>query len=178
MMSHNRISFIMTNILSIVNTPTPCGDIVLGDINGSLCLSDWILNNHHLKSIARICKATNVAISYSSTPIIESAITQLSEYFQGNRTSFQLPTMLVGTDFQKAVWRAINNIPFGCLISYSELAQTIGMPRAVRAVANAVGANPLPIIIPCHRVTTNRGEHTGFSGGINAKLQILTIESK
>ena len=100
---------------------------------------------------------------------------QLHAYFQGKRREFDLPLVLEGTPFQKAVWEELQNIPFGQTVSYSDIAERIGKPTAYRAVANAIGANPLPVIIPCHRVTAKNGLG-GYSGGIAKKRWLLRHE--
>lgn len=110
------------------------------------------------------------------SPIIESAIVQLDEYFMGQRTNFDLPFMMVGTDFQKRVWTALASIPYGTTTSYSAVARSIERPKAVRAVANAIGANPLSVIIPCHRVVGNDRSLTGYAGGLTVKQQLLELE--
>lgn len=100
----------------------------------------------------------------------------LEEYFRGNKVIFDIPLDLNGTEFQKDVWRAIYKVPFGRLSSYGRIAEEIGRPRAVRAVGNAVGANPLPIVIPCHRIIRADGGLGGYGRGIDLKLYLLSIE--
>jgi methylated-DNA-[protein]-cysteine S-methyltransferase len=107
----------------------------------------------------------------------ENAKTQLAEYFRGARRVFDMPIVPMGTAFQRDVWRALRDIPFGETRSYSGLAQSLGKPSAVRAVAQANGANPLPIIIPCHRVIGADGSLTGFGGGLGIKRWLLEHES-
>jgi len=106
------------------------------------------------------------------------AIRQLQEYFSGNRQEFDLPLALEGTDFQLRVWRCLQTIPYGQTFSYLQLAEKIGNPKAVRAVGLANGANPIPIIIPCHRVIGSNGSLTGFGGGLPNKQKLLALESR
>ena len=101
---------------------------------------------------------------------------QLREYFDGARREFDLPLDLRGTDFQLTVWHELTRIPFGETISYGELARRIGLPAASRAVGAANGANPIPIIVPCHRVIGANGSLTGFGGGIETKKRLLALE--
>ena len=108
--------------------------------------------------------------------VIERAMTQLDEYFSGQRTQFDLPLCPVGTDFQRNVWHALASIAYGESISYAELARRVGRPNAVRAVGAANGRNPLPIILPCHRVIGSDGSLTGFGGGLPLKQRLLTLE--
>lgn len=100
----------------------------------------------------------------------------LGAYFDGERVAFDLPFDLKGTRFQKAVWRAIHRIPYGRLSSYGRLAAEVGRPKAARAVGNAVGANPLAIVIPCHRVIRSNGSLGGFGGKPDLKRYLLGIE--
>ncbi len=102
---------------------------------------------------------------------------QLAEYASGKRQRFDLPTDLSGTPFQKLVWEYIAAIPFGQTLSYSELAERVGSPDGVRAVASATGANPLSIIIPCHRIIGKNGDLTGYAGGLPRKSALLDFEA-
>jgi methylated-DNA-[protein]-cysteine S-methyltransferase len=109
---------------------------------------------------------------------LRDAADQLLAYFAGARDKFDLPLAPRGTDFQQAVWRALLAIPYGQTTTYSTIAQKIGKPAAVRAVGAANGANPIPIIIPCHRVIGANGSLTGFGGGIDVKRQLLALEAR
>jgi methylated-DNA-[protein]-cysteine S-methyltransferase len=110
-------------------------------------------------------------------PVAE-AVRQLREYFAGQRTRFDLPLAPEGTPFQRNVWRHLQDIPFGETISYGELARRIGSPKASRAVGGANHSNPLPIVIPCHRVIGSNGKLTGFGGGLPTKEALLALEVK
>ena len=101
---------------------------------------------------------------------------QLAEYFKGRRQKFSIPLLLEGTDFQKAVWRQLQKIPFGQTASYGDVARAIGSPKAFRAVGNANNKNPIPLIIPCHRVIGSDGKLVGFGGGIWRKEWLLDHE--
>ena len=146
---------------------TPLGDLLLGGDEDGLALvsfpegsrrrepdPDWIFNE---KPFAEACK-------------------QLTEYFAGQRTEFTLTLQPAGTDFQLQVLNALQQIPYGTTCSYSDIARRIGKPRAVRAVGAANGRNPIPIIIPCHRVIGASGDLTGFGGGLPAKEALLRLE--
>lgn len=109
-------------------------------------------------------------------PVLASCAEQLTEYFAGKRECFDLPLAGCGTDFQRAVWSALAAIPYGQLRSYRDIAQAIGKPAAVRAVGAANGHNPLPIVVPCHRVIGSDGSLTGFAGGLQMKTQLLELE--
>jgi methylated-DNA-[protein]-cysteine S-methyltransferase len=107
---------------------------------------------------------------------LEDAVHQFSEYFEGKRTMFDLKLNPKGTDFQKNVWNALLEIPYGKTISYLELSKTLGNVKAIRAVASANGKNPLWIVIPCHRVIGSNGDLTGYAGGLHRKKWLLEHE--
>lgn len=113
-----------------------------------------------------------------SDPVLDRAVAQLDEYFTGNRRDFDLPIALAGTAFQLAVWEQLVDLEFGEVVSYGELGMGTGRPTAGRAVGGAVGANPVPIIVPCHRVLGSDGRITGYSGGegIPTKAWLLDHE--
>jgi len=111
-------------------------------------------------------------------PILLETERQLSEYFAGKRTQFDLPLEPDGSEFQKKVWQALRQIPFGRTQSYLNLAKAVGSPRASRAVGAANAKNPLSIIVPCHRVVGTNGSLTGFAGGLHAKAMLLALETR
>ena len=106
----------------------------------------------------------------------EAVLVQLHEYLRGNRRTFDLPLDLRGTPFQVSVWHALAEIPFGETASYGAIAEQVGRPRAVRAVGQAVGANPVAIVLPCHRVIGSSGNLTGYAGGLPLKERLLALE--
>jgi methylated-DNA-[protein]-cysteine S-methyltransferase len=111
-------------------------------------------------------------------PVLVDTERQLSEYFAGKRREFSLRLDMRGTPFQKDVWEALLAIPYGETTSYGEIAKRIGRPSASRAVGAANGANPIPIVVPCHRVIGSTGKLTGFGGGLDVKEKLLGIESQ
>jgi len=111
----------------------------------------------------------------SDAPFL-AARKQLAEYFAGQRRKFAVPLKLAGTPFQRRVWRELTRIPFGKTITYAELAQRIGRPKASRAVGHANGHNPISILVPCHRVIGSGGKLTGYAGGVEAKQWLLELE--
>lgn len=148
---------------------TPIGELLLaGDADGLTLIGfpkgsmrrepepDWIFNEKPLGEARR----------------------QLREYFTGERREFDLSLKLSGTDFQVSVLRALQEIPYGQTVSYGEIAKRIGRPRAVRAVGAANGRNPLPIVVPCHRVIGSTGDLTGFGGGLDTKEALLRLEAE
>lgn len=114
----------------------------------------------------------------TKTPVLSEAERQLTEYFSGRRREFTLPLKPAGTAFQQAVWQALRGIPFGETRSYAEIAQSVKRPRAFRAVGMANHCNPIPVIIPCHRVVGSDGSLTGYAGGLEAKRILLHLEGK
>ena len=111
----------------------------------------------------------------------ESALTrtaalELAEYFEGRRRRFDLPLRLTGTEFQQRVWRILATLPYGGATSYQAIAQRLGKPGAARAVGGAVGKNPFPILLPCHRVLGADGRLTGYGGGLENKIYLLKLE--
>ncbi len=109
---------------------------------------------------------------------LQEAIRQLRAYFAGELETFELTLAPEGTDFQRSVWCKLRDIPFGETISYGELAKRVGNPKASRAVGAANGQNPIPIIIPCHRVIGSNGKLTGFGGGLPMKQKLLALEQR
>ena len=109
-------------------------------------------------------------------PVLTRAASQLAEYFQGVRTSFDLPLSAGGTDFQDDIWQTLLEIPYGVTMSYEQLGEAAGHPGKARAVGGAVGKNPIPIIIPCHRVVGSNGALTGYSGGSGVPTKIALLE--
>ncbi len=127
----------------------------------------------------RFQKEAHLLLEERSSPVLEKAMSQLSEYFAGKRTSFDLKRDLdlsIGTNFQQAVWHGLMDIPYGETRSYAWLAAHIGKEGSSRAVGNANGANPIPIIVPCHRVVLSSGGLGGFTGGLHYKEALLGLE--
>lgn len=148
---------------------TPIGELLLAGEDGALSMigfpkgsmrrepeADWIFNE---KPLANACA-------------------QLSEYFAGTRKEFDLPLQLNGTEFQVSVLEALQDIPYGETTSYGTIAKRIGRPKAVRAVGAANGRNPIPIVVPCHRVIGSTGDLTGFGGGLDTKEALLRLEAE
>lgn len=109
-------------------------------------------------------------------PILEQTLAELSEYFEGKRREFDIPLAPRGSAFQKKVWNALLGVPYGSVCSYGDIARRIGEPTASRAVGHANGRNPIPIIVPCHRVVGTSGALTGYGGGLHVKEFLLGLE--
>lgn len=155
---------------------SPCGDLLLGAAGGKLCLCDWVNGSNHAAVLSRLCRLMPACFEACPTAVTQEAARQLEEYFRRERTVFQLPLLFVGTDFQLQVWNILREIPYGKTLSYGEQSRRLGCPKAVRAVANANGANAISIIVPCHRVIGSNGLLTGYGGGLEAKRFLLELE--
>lgn len=165
------------NIVKTKRYESPCGTLLLGSFNDKLCLCDWQVEKHRDHVDKRLKRVLQADFEDSSSAVIEKAIVLLDEFFAGKRNKFDLPLLFVGTNFQKKVWNELLKIPYGKTVSYGEMASRIGMPRAVRAVANANGANAISIFVPCHRVIGSDGSLTGYGGGLAAKKKLLDLET-
>ena len=131
-----------------------------------------------LQFLAAMERATGIGDwNRDSDPVLGRAAGQLEEYFSARRREFQLPLDLRGTPFQQKVWNALLEIPYGETRSYAALARSIGEPKAFRAVGAANGANPVAIVVPCHRVVSSGGGLGGYGGGVSLKKRLLALES-
>ncbi len=165
-----------SNTIQIQRYHSPCGDLMLGSFEGKLCLCDWAVEKHRDVVDVRLRKILQADYEEKTSDIIRETGKQLDEYFDGKRTVFDIPLLFAGTDFQKKVWHKLLEIPYGTTLSYRELATRLDMPKAVRAVANANGANAISILVPCHRVIGSDHSLTGYGGGLDAKKALLTLE--
>lgn len=136
----------------------------------------WIETEGSENKILSLKFVDQPRIEFVTSTIVEAAIRQLSEYFNGARCTFDLPIALHGTSFQRQVWEKLMTIPYGRIATYQEIAQAIGRPQAVRAVGAANARNPISIIVPCHRVIGSDGSLTGYGGGIWRKEWLLKHE--
>jgi methylated-DNA-[protein]-cysteine S-methyltransferase len=154
----------------------PFGELLLGSLDGALCLCDWRYRRMRRSVDARIARGTGARYEEGSSPVIEEAAAQLTSYFAGGRKAFDLPLHPVGTAFQQRVWKALAEVPFGETRTYAQLTAQVAEPAAIRAVAAANGANALSIIVPCHRIIGASGELVGYAGGLAAKRRLLELE--
>jgi len=165
------------NKINIQYYKSPVGEILLGSYNNKLCLADWKYRRTRSTIDKRIQSALKAEYVEQSSEIIETTIVQMQEYFAGERKDFDIPLLMVGTDFQKSVWEGLLKIPYGITASYLELSKSIGKEKAIRAVASANGANAISIFIPCHRVIGSNGDLVGYAGGLPAKKKLLALEN-
>ena len=161
----------------INNYLSPYGELIIGVYDGRLCLCDWLHRQKREAIDHRIKEGLKAEYKTGTSPLIELVVTQLNEYFQKKRESFDLPLLMVGTDFQKNVWNALMEIPYGKSETYQQLSLRMKNPKAIRAVASANGANALSIVIPCHRVIGSGNQLVGYAGGLDAKKGLLELES-
>ena len=167
----------MGNIIQIQYYSSPCGEIILGSFEGKLCLCDWMGEERRALIDRRIQKYLHSDYEKGESEVIIRTVNQLDEYFAGKRTTFEIPLLFAGTDFQKAVWNELLQIPYGKTISYKVLSEKLGNPKAIRAVSAANGANALSILVPCHRVIGSNHKLVGYAGGLSAKKQLLELEA-
>lgn len=125
----------------------------------------------------RIKKGLNSDFIEESSDVIENTKAQLTEYFTDERKEFDIPLLFVGSDFQKSIWDALTQIPYGTTNTYLGLSRIIGNEKAIRAVASANGANAISIIVPCHRIIGSDGKMVGYAGGLAVKKKLLTLEN-
>ena len=162
--------------LNIQYYNSPCGEIVLASTENCLCLCDWYGHPGAERSMRRLQRGFKAGFHEAASDILMHTKAELDEYFGGRRRTFDIPLFTVGTDFQKSVWQVLLEIPYGETRSYMQIADRIGNRNGVRAVAQAVGANGINILIPCHRVIGADGTLTGFAGGLDAKRKLLEAE--
>ena len=155
---------------------TRIGELILGSYEGKLCLLDFRYRKMRTAIDNRIRSGLNAEFILRDDDTLERTRKQLDEYLNGNRTRFDIPILMVGTDFQKAVWNVLMEVPYGKTASYLDLAIAIDNGNAVRAVAGANGANAIAMIIPCHRIIGSNGELVGYGGGLAVKKKLLDLE--
>lgn len=155
---------------------TRIGELILGSFHEKICLLDFRYRKMRATVDARIKRILNAEFVVCENDILTAAKSQIDEYLAGGRKQFDLPILMVGSEFQKNVWRALMEVPYGCTSTYLQLARSTGNEKAVRAVANANGANAIAVIIPCHRIIGTNGELVGYGGGLPVKKQLLKLE--
>ena len=163
-------------LISIQYFNSPYGELILGAFDERLCLCDWRYRNKRTSIDSRIKSGLNAEYIEKDDVVVKEAQSQLDEYFNRKRKKFDIPLLTVGTSFQERVWNSLLQIPFGKTSSYQQLAEDMGNRNAVRAVANANGANALSIFVPCHRIIGNNGNLVGYAGGVEVKARLLNLE--
>lgn len=163
-------------VLNIVRFTTPIGPMYACASEKGICLLEFTDRKMLETEFKDLCKRLNAAILPGGNTHLDQLQSELKEYFAGNRKTFSVSLDIAGTEFQKAVWQVLQDIPYGETRSYKQQAIAIGNPKAVRAVASANGQNRVSIIIPCHRVIGADGSLTGYGGGIHRKEWLLQLE--
>lgn len=156
---------------------SPVGDILLVEQDGALRETQILQEKPDTGSIQSRLENLDPDVNKQDTPFLNLIEAQIREYFAGDRQTFDIKFQFEGTDFQNQVWKVIASTPFGSTISYGEIANTIGKPKASRAIGNACGKNPISIIIPCHRVLAADGKLGGYSSGLKNKRTLLALEN-
>ncbi|MFC2129272.1 methylated-DNA--[protein]-cysteine S-methyltransferase [Bacteroidota bacterium] len=157
---------------------TPVGELILGAWENQLCLCDWRYRKMRGSIDKRIQEGLNATFKEGDDPVFPLVEKQISEYFEGDRSSFDIPLILIGSTFQKMVWTSLQEIPYGKTESYVTLSKKLGDVKAIRAVASANGANAISIIVPCHRIIGSKGELVGYAGGLQVKKKLLKLENR
>lgn len=165
------------NQINIQFYKTKIGDLILGSFENKLCLLDFRYRKMRQSVDNRVKNGLNADFVEANCDLIEQTKTQIDEYLNKKRKTFDLPLLMVGTEFQKSVWQSLIKVPYGSTATYLQLAQDIGNEKAVRAVANANGANAIALIIPCHRIIGSDGTLVGYGGGLSIKKRLLNIEN-
>ena len=155
---------------------TKYAQFILGSFENKLCLLDFRYRKMRTTVDNRLKKHFNAIFIEKDDDILRQTRKELDEYFNMERKKFTIPLITAGSDFQNDVWNALLNIPYGSTASYLDIAKNINNEKAVRAVANANGANSIGIIIPCHRIIGSNGELTGYGGGLPIKKRLLKLE--
>lgn len=156
---------------------TPLGEMTACTTNKGICLLEFSDNETLSKELDQIKKNFNSEIVMANHPHFSQLKKELKDYFDGNIKVFTIPLTLVGTPFQKSVWKELLKIPYGTTKSYQEQSNNLGNAKAIRAVATANGANKISILVPCHRVIGSNGKLTGYAGGIWRKQKLLELEN-
>jgi len=164
------------NKINIQYYKTKIGELVLGSFNEKLCLLDFRYRKMRTTVDNRIKNGLKAEFVEQDDKILDETRKQLDEYLNGDRKKFDIPLLMVGTDFQKTVWNALMKVPYGATSTYLQLANDINNEKAVRAVASANGANSIGLIIPCHRIIGSDGKLVGYGGGLPVKKRLLKLE--
>lgn len=167
-MAHITVQFHQTKI----------GELILGAYDNRLCLLDYRYRKMRNAVDDRIKNGLQADFVEGDSEVLQATTKQLEEYLIGERKQFNLPLLMVGTDFQKHVWQALMRVAYGATATYLQLAKELNNEKAVRAVASANGANAIALIIPCHRIIGSDGQLVGYGGGLSVKKRLLNLESQ
>jgi len=164
------------NQINVQFYKTKIGELVTGSFNRKLCLLDFKYRKMRRTVDNRIKTRLNAEFLEQDDDILKITRSQIDEYLNGDRIEFDVPLLMVGSEFQKTVWRELMKVPYGTTSTYLQIAKNINNEHAVRAVANANGANAVGLIIPCHRIIGSDGKLVGYGGGLAVKKRLLKLE--
>ncbi len=166
------------NEINIQYHKTKIGELILGSFDDKLCLLDYRYRRMRSTVDNRIKKELKAEYLEQDDTVLQNTRKQIDEYLSGKRKEFDIPILMIGTDFQKSVWSVLLQVGFGETSTYLDLARKIDNEKAVRAVASANGANSIGLIIPCHRIIGSNRDLVGFAGGLPAKKRLLKMEKE
>ncbi len=168
----------MKRTINISYYKTTIGELIIGSYDDTLCLLDFRYRRMRATVDKRIKRYLKADFFEREDEIIVETKRQLDEYLEGKRDRFEIPLLLLGTEFQKQVWHELLRVPYGQTVTYQDIANRINNPKAFRATASANGANAIAIIVPCHRVIESSGGVGGYGGGVAIKKRLLKLEGK
>ncbi len=168
----------MTNKINIGYYKTRIGELIIGSYDKKLCILDFRYRKMRTSVDNRIKKYLKTDFIEQEDEIITETKKQIDEYLEGKRQGFNIPLLLLGTDFQKQVWNELLKVKYGETATYLDVAIRIDNSKAVRAVASANGANAIALIVPCHRIIESNGGLGGFGGGLSVKRRLLKLEKE
>lgn len=166
------------NTINFQYYKTKIGELILGSFDNKLCLLDFRYRRMRTTVDSRLRRQLNAEYIEQDTNVLKETRKQIDEYLIGERVEFEIPIIMVGSDFQKQVWSALIDVNYGEVATYLDLAKNINNEKAVRAVASANGANSIGLIIPCHRIIGSNGDLVGYGGGLPIKKRLLNLEKK
>ena len=166
------------NIINFQYYKTKIGELILGSFGNKLCLLDFRYRRMRTTVDNRLKRELNAEYLEQDSSVLKETRKQIDEYLIGERIEFEIPILMVGSDFQKQVWSALIDVNYGEVATYLDLAKNIDNEKAVRAVASANGANSIGLIIPCHRIIGSNGDLVGYGGGLPIKKRLLNLEKK
>ncbi len=166
----------MDNKVNITYYKTKIGELILGSYDNKLCLLDFRYRKMRTRVDNRIKKLLQADFREKEDEIIVETKKQIDEYLDGTRREFNIPILLLGTNFQKQVWNELLKVGYGETATYLDIAKRIDNPKAIRAAASANGSNAIALIVPCHRIVGSNGNLGGYSGGLAVKKSLLNLE--
>jgi AraC family transcriptional regulator of adaptative response/methylated-DNA-[protein]-cysteine methyltransferase len=165
-------------LVLVTRVLTPLGPMVAGATDRGVCLLEFAERRRLETQVKRIQARLGCAVAPGEHPLLAQVQSELQRYFAGELRAFSVPLLMLGTEFQRAVWQELGNVPYGVTRSYDELARALGRVGAQRAVGRANGENPLAIVVPCHRIVRADGTLCGYGGGVWRKRWLLELEQR